>query len=105
MKCEFVHAKDPSILLQSKEWRAGYEGPFDTEDECRARIKLLADHQEPAPEMGGKAKVSFWCIPYAHDAVPHEFAKEPPLLKAPQAPPNLSSGPPPIQPPWYLNDR
>jgi hypothetical protein len=38
-KCEFIHVKDPSITLQSKEWRAGYEGPFDTEDECRARIK------------------------------------------------------------------
>jgi hypothetical protein len=105
LKCEFIHAKDPIALLQSNEWRKGPGGPFDTEDECRrARIKL-ADQQEPDPEMRRKLEAkgygfSFWCIPYARDAVPYEFAKQPPLYQPPQPPPNLSSGLPPNQPPW-----
>ena len=97
MKCDFLHAKDGTALVQSKEWRAGPGGPFDAEDECRrAKIKLT-DQLEPASE---KRRDSFWCVPYARDAVPSEFAKEPPLYKPPQPPPNLSGGPPLIQPPW-----
>jgi hypothetical protein len=108
MKCEFVHVKDPSVLFKSKEWREGHEVDlrFDTEDECRARIKLLANQQQPDPEMRRKLEAkgygdSFSCIPYARDVLPYEFAKEPPLYKPPPPPPNLSSGPPSIQPPWH----
>jgi hypothetical protein len=72
MKCDFIHVEDPAALVQSREWRVGAGGPFDTEAECRrARIKL-ADQLEPASE---KRRDSFWCIPYARDAVPSEFAK------------------------------
>jgi hypothetical protein len=109
--CQFVHVKDRTVLLQSKEWRAGHEVDlrFDTEDECRARSKLLANQQQPDREVRRKLEAkgygySFWCIPYARDALPEEFAKEPPLYKPPQPPPNLSSGPPSIQPPWHLNE-
>lgn len=111
IKCEFIHVKDPAVLAKSKEWRMGREVnlQFDTEDGCRSRIKLLANQQQPDPEMRHKLEAkgygySFSCIPYARDAVPYEFAKEPPLYKPSQPPPNLGSGPPPIQPPWHLNE-
>jgi hypothetical protein len=103
MKCDFIHVQDPAALSESAEWRVGPGGPFGTEDECRrVRIKF-ADRHEPKSEIRRELEAkgyaySFWCIPYARDAVPHEFAKEPPLYKTPQPP--LNSGLPPTQPPW-----